>query len=209
VPLLINLGHNYLNKQQYEQALKTYQAVLTLSPYESVPLYNIGLINRKLGQVEDEIAAWKNYLQVKRTGKWAFRAVDRLNAYGDFSYRPYRIGVRKIIVSPNILLDGSLSQAEQTNELAPIITMLENNQQLRLDIVVFIENDLEMARQIAIDLKRLIISSSEINIKNRIKLSWFKEPESITLRDDVSVELAEGLLMFSSHLPAHGKEVSI
>ena len=101
------------------------------------------------------------------------------------------------------------SQAEQTNELAPIVTMLENNNQLRLDIVVFIENDLEMARQIAIDLKRLIISSSETNIKNRIKLSWFKEPESITLRDDVSVELAEGLLMFSSHVPAHEKEVSI
>ena len=32
VPLLTNLGHNYLNKQQYEQALKTYQAVLTLVP---------------------------------------------------------------------------------------------------------------------------------------------------------------------------------
>ncbi|MBT8332819.1 MAG: tetratricopeptide repeat protein [Deltaproteobacteria bacterium] len=209
VPLLTNLGHNYLNEQQYEQALKTYQAVLTLSADEPVPLYNIGLINRKLGKVEGEIAAWKAYLQVKRTGKWAFRAVERLNAYGDFSYRPYRIGVRKIIVSPNILLDGSLSQAEQANELAPIITMLENNQQLRLDIVVFIENDLEMARQIAIDLKRLMISSSEKNIKNRIKLSWFKEPESITLRDDVSVELAESLLIFSSHLPAHEKEVSI
>jgi hypothetical protein len=87
--------------------------------------------------------------------------------------------------------------------------MLENNQQLRLDIVVFIENDLEMARQIAIDLKRLIISSSKKNIKNRIKLSWFNEPEFITLRDDVRVELAEGLLMFSSHLPANEKEVSI
>jgi tetratricopeptide (TPR) repeat protein len=209
VPLLTNLGHNYLNQQQYEHALENYKAVLTLSPDEPVPLYNIGLINRKLGKVEDEITAWKEYLHVKRTGKWAFRAVERLNAYGDFSYRSYRIGLRRVIISPNILLDGSFSQAEQQNELTPIITIIENNTQLRLDIVVFIENDLEMARQIAIDLKRLIISSSETNIKNRIKLSWFNEPESITLRDDVSVELAEGLLLFSSHLPANEKEVSI
>jgi tetratricopeptide (TPR) repeat protein len=209
VPLLVNLGHNYLNEQKYEQALSAYKRAFTLSPDEQVALYNSGLIYRKLGLPDEEIAAWKAYLQVKRTGKWAFRAVERLNAYSDFSYRSYQIGVRKVILSPEVLFDDSLSAEQHKAELSPLAAILENNNRLKLDIVIFIEHDLEMARKKAQDIRRLIVNSTEAKIKNRVKLSWFDKKESITLRDTVNIELAEGLLIFSNIVPVNEKEVSI
>ncbi len=75
VPLLINLGHNYLSDKNYHEALDAYQAALALSPDEPVALYNSGLIYRALNRVPEEISSWRSFLQDNRLGAQAFRAV--------------------------------------------------------------------------------------------------------------------------------------
>ena len=82
VPLLINLGHNYLSDKNYNEALDAYRAVLALSPGEPVALYNSGLIYRALNQVPEEMNSWRitscrlvifflsNGLTNMRTKKW-------------------------------------------------------------------------------------------------------------------------------------------
>ncbi len=209
VPLLINLGHNYLSDKNYQEALAAYQAVLSISPGEPVALYNSGLIYRALGMVPEEISSWRSYLQENREGTKSFRAVKRLNEYGDFSFRTYQVGGRKIIINQQRLLDESLPQGSKTEELSPITSILQQDERLDLEVVVFVENDREAARKRAFQFKRMI-SGTNKDVENQVKLSWFDVPETITKHDaEQGVELSEGLLIFSRLITETEKEVSI
>lgn len=209
VPLLENLGHNYLGTGEYQQALQTYQAILEVSADRPMARYNTGLIYRKLGMIDDETDAWRSYLQVKRTGKWAFKAVDRLNGYGDFSYRAYRVGIRKLILDQDVLLTGTMGRDGLAGEVSPLAAMLESNKRLRLDIVVFKDGDIEGARQKAWMLKRQISSLTRHESGDRIKLSWYGEPEKIQITENEDYELPEGVLIFGSYIPEQAKEMRI
>ncbi len=210
IPLLINLGHSYLSDKHYDQALEAYQAVLDLSPVEPVALYNSGLIYRALNMVPEEITSWRSYLQANRLGAKPFRAVERLNGYNDFSFRIYQVGPRKIIVNQQVLLDESLPESTQREELAAIASILEHNQQLNLEVVVFVENDREAARKRALEIKDLILNASNTDLRKQVRLSWFDVPETIKTGDSApGIELAEGLLLFSRLSTEIEKEVSI
>ncbi len=210
IPLLINLGHNYLGEKSYREALGAYQAVLTLSPNEPVALYNSGLIYRALGMIPEEISSWRSFLQENREGVKSFRAVQRLNGYDDYTFRPYQIGGDKVILNQQVLLDESLSESRQQEELATITSILEQNEHLNLEIVVFVENDQEAARKRAFQLKRMISKNSSTDVSNQVRLSWFDEPETIKRSDTASgVELSEGLLLFSRLITEKEREVSI
>lgn len=198
VSLLINLAHNYLSQQDYEMALEAYRAVLTVSPEEPAALYNIGLIARQLGRIDDETAAWKAYLDVIRVGKFAFRAVERLNSYGDYSYRLYQIGVRKMILAADVLTGDVLIEADFQRELAPLAAIMDSDRRIRLDIVVFNASNSVSAYNRANELKKILVDMAANGIEERIKLSWFDEPEVIERENMQPVELTEGLLIFSS-----------
>ncbi|WP_163337363.1 tetratricopeptide repeat protein [Desulfopila sp. IMCC35008] len=198
VPLLINLAHNYLSQQEYEKALEAYSAVLTVSPDEPAALYNIGLIARQLGRIDDETAAWKAYLDVIRVGKFAYRAVERLNAYGDYSYRLYQVGVRKVILAANVLAGEVFTEADVRRELAPLATILDSDRRIQLDVVVFKANDSVYAYNRAQDLKKILVDMAASGGAERIKLSWFDEPEVVERENMQPVELNESLLIFSS-----------
>jgi tetratricopeptide (TPR) repeat protein len=201
IPLLINLGHNYLSDKNYQKALSAYQAVLALSPSDSVALYNSGLIYRALGKIPEEISSWRSYLQDNRLGTKAFRAVGRLNSYQDFSFRTYQFGPRRIIVHHQALIDESLPEDIRKAELAPLVSILEQDDRLRLEVVVFIDNDIGAARQRAFEIKNMIVQLSDKNIKEQIGLSWFDVPETIRIYEGTtSLELSEGLMIFS-HIP--------
>ena len=210
VPLLINLGHNYLGDKNYQEALGAYQAVLTLSPVEPVALYNSGLIYRALAMIPEEISSWRSYLQGNREGTKPFRAVKRLNDYDDFSFRSYQVGGDKVILNQQLLLDESLPESRQQEELADITSILEQNEHLQLEVVVFVENDEEVARKRAIHLKRMILKNSNTDVRNQVRLSWFDAPETIKRNDTVpGIDLSEGLLLFSHLITEKEKEVSI
>jgi len=210
VPLLINLGHNYLSDKNYHEALDAYQAALALSPNEPVALYNSGLIYRALNRVPEEISSWRSFLQDNRLGAQAFRAVKRLNGYQDFSFRSYLVGPRKIIVNQQALLDESLPEDIRQEELAPLASILEQDKELTLEVVAFIENDREAARQRAFEIKKMIIQMSDSDIKKQVRLSWFDAPETLQGQDGTpAAELTEGLLFFAHLTTEHDLEVSI
>lgn len=209
IPLLTNLGHSYLGEGKYEQALSTYQDVLEISPAEHDALYNQGLIFRKLGDKNKEIDAWKSYLQVYRTGKSAFRAVVRLNDYGDFSYRTYVIGARKVILSPDIVFDAR-SPETSLQELLPIISILQANNHMQLEIVVFSEKNLEKARMRAMAIKNILHQEAGPDITARVAFSWFDSPEIIHTTQSESHTLKNSLLLFSTiNATQNNTEVSI
>ena len=186
VPLLINLGHSYLAEKRYQEALGSYQAVLDRVPDNPVARYNSGLIYRALGLVTEEIATWRSFLREHREGTKPFRAVQRLNGYGDFSFRIYQVGGRKIIVNQQLLLDESVPEEMKQEELAGITSILEENDQVNLEVVVFIEHDREAARKRAITLKHLIVQTSKTDVADQVRLSWFAAPETIEKGDSTS-----------------------
>lgn len=210
VPLLINLGHTYLSEKNYQKALDAYTAVRTVSPEEPVALYNSGLIYRALGMIPEEIASWRSFLQSNRIGTKSFRAVQRLNGYGVYSFRTYQVGRRQVIVNQQALLDESLPEDVRSKELTVISAILENNALLHLEVVAFVENDREAARKRAAEIKSMIVKNSKADVRDRVKLSWFDAPETITNHVGASgFELPEGLLMFTRQLNEREKEVSI
>ena len=125
----------------------------------SVALYNSGLIYRALGLVPEEISSWRSYLQENRLGTKALRALGRLNSYRDFTFRSYRVGSKKIILNQQALLDESLPEDIHKDELVPLSLILEQDENLQLEVVVFIENDGEAARQRAFEIKKMIASN--------------------------------------------------
>ncbi|MEJ2137637.1 MAG: tetratricopeptide repeat protein [Desulfofustis sp.] len=210
IPLLINLGHNYLSDKNDQEALGAYQAVLALSPADPVALYNSGLIYRALGQVPEEISSWRSFLQDNRMGTKPFRAVKRLNGYKDYSFRTYRVGPQKIILNQQALLDESLPLDIRQEELVPLALILEQDERLHLEVVVFIENDREAARYRALEIKKMIVQMSDKNIKDQVRLSWFDVSETMPVKDgEPAVELTEGLLLFGRQIKKQEREVSI
>jgi len=208
--LLINLGHSYLGGRNYHEALNTYQAVLARLPAEPAALYNSGLIYRALGMQSEEISSWQSYLQYHRQGTKSFRALKRLHTYGDYTYRSYQIGGQNVIVNQRLLLGEAERIEVQRAELVDIAEALERDGSLKLEIIVFIENDREAARELAVRMRNMVSRVSLADVAGRVGLSWFDEPETIRATDGSHpVMLPEGLLLFTHPIEKNELEVSI
>ncbi len=208
--LLVNLGHHYLSNGRLEEALDTYRTVQSLAPDTAIAWYNSGLIYREMNLVAKEMASWKHYLQTQRFGSQAFRAVERLNAYGDFSYRSYQIGPRTLIIRQEALLSPDATIDDKRQEVAVLADFLEKNERLTLEVATFYAGDLERARRQALAIKKLIAAHSDTPLTGRIKVSWFDVPELFAITGPGGTELAESLLLFGTMTATQNKqEVSI
>lgn len=208
LPLLLNLGHNLLESGELDAALAQYEAVLTLNPRESAALYNKGLIYRKMGQQSEEREAWRQYLSHHRSGKWAWRAVSHLNNLGDFSYRSYQLGNRRIVLSQQALLGENTSPDDREREIKTLALLLQENPDLDLNIVTFQEKDSETAKSRAQELKSLLLAATGEEIQSRIRLSWFGETETVTATTN-PYHLSKGILIFGSKEMGTTKEKQI
>ncbi len=197
LPLLLNLGHNLLESRELDAALAQYEAVLALNPQEPAALYNKGLIYREKGQHNEELEAWRQYLVHHRSGKWAWRAVSHLNDLGDFRFRSYQLGNRKIVLSHQALLGEDTPLLNREREIRILALLLLENPGLDLHIVTFEEKNRPGAKSQARELRNLLLAIMGKQEESRIRLSWFGEAETFTAKTN-TYKLPKGILIFGS-----------
>lgn len=205
LPVLVNLGHSLLENREPEEALQAYNRVLTIAPNHQIALYNRALAIHLIGNPGQAIAAWKKYLGSYRSGKWAYRAVQHLNEQGDFSYRTYQVGFRRVILSQDILL-GPLT-ADKKREVDYLAKSFQQAPVSDINLVLFHEGDDANARMQAITLKSLLNNSLQDQNKH-IQISWFGEAETVQTASGTHA-LKNGLLIFSQLRLSPAKEESI
>ena len=210
VPLLTNLGHSYLGERRYTEALEAYRAVLSIQPEDPTAIYNSGIAYRNLHRVSEEIGAWNSYLRVNRMGSKAARAVQRLNDYGDFSYRIYPIGPRLVILNQTVLLDDAAPPERLYDELFPVMSIMSKNKDVMLEIVVFVDADREAARATASRLKKIIAGAGGSDMESRVAISWFDVPETVISPDGKSEhKLPQSVVLFNRLPDEFSKEITI
>ena len=192
------LGHNYMDRNQWKEALSQYDRVLAINPVVPDALYNRALVLRQLSKKADEKMAWKSYLSYYRFGKWALRAVDHLNGYGDFSYRKYLLGSRRVVV-PAIHFEpiDSTLKKESAPALELIGDILIKNKGLSLHLIAYVKNNPKIAKARAKVIKKYILETFPQIDPSRITVSWFGVPEKIasenrTFALDESINIITG-----------------
>lgn len=195
IPLLLNLGHNFLEEKNYEGALDNYNKVLSLASTNPTALYNRALVFHLQKNQKNERRAWKTYLEQYRFGMNSFNAVQHLNDLNDFSYRTYNIGTRKVILNQRALL-SMFPQHTFNDNVETLAGYLLQDSSLFLDIVFFSEKDAPKAKQKAIQLRQHLIAQLGESHRQRIRLSWFGEQETIQTPNGTQ-QLSESVLLFA------------
>ncbi|MDW7773493.1 MAG: tetratricopeptide repeat protein [Desulfobulbaceae bacterium] len=195
LPARIYLGHSLLETGQLEAALAEYSRILALYPEEATALYNRALTCQLMDDRELEAAAWKEYLRLHRNGKWAYRAVEHLNALGDFTYRSYQIGYRKIILNQDFLL--AMDAAVQQREIDLLAASFAQSSGNVLHLVVFQADDADLAGKTAMQLHNLVSGNMGGTTDKKIQISWFGNPENVYSSSGMQYQLPEGVLVFS------------
>jgi len=160
-----------------------------------------------MGQKKQEAAAWKEYLLLHRTGTWAYRAVEHLNELGEFTFRSYQIGFRRIIFNQELLL-GSDSPARQ-REIDFVTDSFTQASGNVLNIIVFQANDLTLAGRQARNLKYFITDNLATATDKSVNISWFGQPEIVHAASKKQFPLQKGLLIFSTPQVQKIKEETI
>lgn len=184
----VYLGHNAMDRNQWQMALKQYDSALAQAPDLAEALYNRALVLGRLGRTDMEKTAWRNYLRRYRRGLWSFRAVAHLNQEGDFSYRIYQLGLGRIIVpSLSFKPQSAVLKAESMPAVANIADALRKHPDLGLHIIAFVKDNPDLARDRAVRVKRSILETFPDIAPARLKTSWFGVPEEISSEGRIHV----------------------
>jgi tetratricopeptide (TPR) repeat protein len=203
----LKLANNLLQDGQTSYAQQLYEQVLASDPKEKTALYYRAIALRMQGNHKEETEAWKNYLDYYRTGDSASRAMQHLHERGDFSFRNYQLGQKAVILNQDRLLD--LEGQGQRREVEYLAQNLKSDSLDRVSIVVFVQNDVQQAKMIALSLRAAIIEGGE-NIGNySVGLSWFDEAEPVETMDKGKTSLPRGVLIFSTSKNNPDKEKEI
>ena len=207
VPLLLNLGHSFLEHRELDAALTQYEKVLAIVPEERAALYNRGLVFNLSQNPQNEKEAWKTYLKNYRVGRKSLRAVEHLNNLDDFTYRAYRLGQNQIVLNQSSMLNLDTVDGRE-EDVGILVQSLREAPNLSIDIVCFFENDEQAARKKAIQLKKNIVAMLGEQAKTRVRLSWFGEKEFVQTENGVH-ELSESFLIFGRYDNIQRKETKI
>ena len=197
------LGHNLMESGNYSEALRQYDRVLEIDPESLEASYNRGLVFAKMDKVREETLAWKSFLAGHQSGKWAIRAVDHLNSLGDFSFRTYQIGLRRIVARQTTFTPEGMVTPESIESLLRIGRASEHNTAMTLHLVTYVKNDIGEAKKRANNLKR-VMTKHFPGASHRLKISWFNETEKIQIHDDLH-SLDESVMIFGER----NKKISI
>ena len=153
------LGHNYLDEKLWGKALKEYDSVLNLQRDQPQALYNKGLALNRLQRFSEEVDAWKDYLAYYPDGGWAIQAVEHLNARGNFAYRNFLIGYRRVALKRIEFEDATVIFDENTkSSLDEIGSILSISQKISLKINGYKNGNKNLARKRAEVVKDYLIT---------------------------------------------------
>jgi len=176
------LGHSYLESGKWEEALGAYDKVLEIDKDHPQAMYNRALALNKLQRFSEEIAAWKGYLSIYPAGGWAIQAVDHLNFRGNFDYRNYQIGYRRVPLK-KIRFEGltSILDVATKSSMGVIGSILSINKKIDLQIVGYKTGHKSLALKRANGVKEYMINNfSEID-PNRLTIRGVGTPEKIQI----------------------------
>lgn len=174
------LGHGYLDAGDWAKALKQYDTVIRLDKYNPEALYNRAVALSGLKRTNEEIAAWKKFLEYYPAGSLGMEATARLNLHGDFAYRNYIIGKRNITLKSMTFKPGSNDPDAASKEVLHVISaLLESNNNLTVHVVSYVENDVERARELARGVRDYMLSGHPGINADRLPLSWFGTTEKV------------------------------
>lgn len=177
---LCYLGHNQFDNGELTTALATYDKALEISPANAQVLYNRALILGKLGRTPEEIAAWEIYLADYPAGGFARRAVERLNALGDFEYRNHLIGKRTVTLEKIRFQPFTAVLSKSSFPSLDLIGhILTNNQKIKLHIIAYQKNNRKLAEARSKSIKKYLIKKFPKIAKSRLKVSWFNVPAKV------------------------------
>jgi tetratricopeptide (TPR) repeat protein len=181
MPAHLYLGHSYLEHSQWEKALNAYDRVLDLQSDHAQALYNRALTLNQMQRIPEEIAAWKQYLVYYPEGEWAFKAVDHLNAQGNFDYRTYLIGDFKVVLEKIRFEATSGFFLEDTQLSLDVVgSIMIHNKKIHVKIVGYLTGDKKLAKRRAESVKRYIIGKYLKMNPRRLAVSGIGEPERVT-----------------------------
>ena len=195
IQALTALGHNQLKNKEVESALTTYQKVLELWPSSPSALYNRALILKSLKRTPEEKLAWQWYLSYYPEGPLARRATTHLNSLGVFDYRLHILGLRKLVLG-KIRFEAFSDRVDQNSVfwLDKVGNVLVNAPELKLYVLVYQKNNLELAKARAKNVRGILLERFPSLTGERIGISWFDVPERIeaggrTFSENESVNL--------------------
>jgi tetratricopeptide (TPR) repeat protein len=201
LPAHVYAGHNRLDRGEWEKALAHYRKVLQEVPDQPEALFNSALSLKALGKIEQAGKYWKAFLGYYPRGPSALRAVAELNADGDFSFRPIRLGILQMVV-PALTFSGA-GQSELTERdrdtLAAIGAVLARNPGLRLQVVAFVADDGALAKARAHAVNEYLVSASPGLAPAQIGTSWFDTAETV-LTTKGKRELKDSVLLFAERI---------
>ena len=182
VQALTYLGHNQLERKEYKEALQSYTKALKLWPDNPSALYNRAYIMKQLGRTPEEKLAWHEYLAYYPSGAMARRAVTHLNALGDFEYRNYLIGRRRVTLKKISFEPFTAKISEGSFPSLDLLgTIMKNNTKVSIHIVAYQKKNKELAEARAKSIKTYYMQKFKEIQSSRFTVSWFDVPERITV----------------------------
>jgi tetratricopeptide (TPR) repeat protein len=146
LPARLYLAHTFLDSGEWREALNNYDLMLRQDPDNPEALYNRGLALMELDQPKEEARAWRKYLQYYPEGKWALRAVDHLNRLGNFSYRNFTIGYRRVTLEAIPFSPGAATLLSRGKPSLQVLgTVLSINDEIWLEIACYKSGDPALA----------------------------------------------------------------
>ncbi len=179
---MIYLGHNQLKAGEYEASLATYQKVLGIWPSSPSSLYNRALIARILKRSPEEKVGWLAYLFRYPSGNLAIQATNHLNSLGDFSFQNHNLAGRTITLARITFRPFSaILNKRALRSLDVIGATASNIGKGKLQILVFQENNKELARLRAVSIKKYLLGKFPYLTTGKIGISWFDKPEKLKI----------------------------
>ena len=132
----------------------------------------------------EEIDAWKGYLKHYPDGRWALRATDHLNALGDFSYRNFTIGYRRVTLARIPFRPGSAELPSRGKPSIQVLgSILSINEKIGLEISGYEKNDPALATARAKAVRDYLLQHFPTINPSRLKYGGKGDAEKVEIGD--------------------------